>query len=297
MCVTAPERVLSSAFLRTVSRPGDENVDWQRGTSRGREDIILSYYQKCSAQVGQKHIWVMQNDYSAWKKAKDLTNIWGLEGVGRHLDQWTRGCLLSQFFCKEKMKWQRNSVQILVLQYLWSPHAVEGYAPCYTLRLSFWQQKICTISKAYHRPHHLLLSAVVWGWVSGWAGKEKGQLDKKMEKMEGRFQMLLHRYDFLRAYLHQTAKPLILAYNESRIVSSEFRLLITYISCSLGSLENTFASMTSKASFCEISLKKRTDLKVKILQAMVKQSSGKWNAHKELLPRLLMSFKRKVNIR
>lgn len=59
--------------------------------------------------------------------------------------------------------------------------------------------------------------------------------------------MFLYHHEFFRAYLNQTVKPLILAF--------EFRLLVTYISCSLGRLENTFASMTSKASFCEISLK------------------------------------------
>lgn len=33
--------------------------------------------------------------------------------------------------------------------------------------------------------------------------------------------------------------------------------VLAYISCSLGRLENTFASITSKTSFCEISLQRK----------------------------------------
>lgn len=74
-----PWRVLSSAFLRTVSGPEDENVQLAGG-----ERALFCYYQKCSAQVGQKHIRILQSDYSTCKKQKILqvSEAWKvLEGI------------------------------------------------------------------------------------------------------------------------------------------------------------------------------------------------------------------------
>lgn len=141
----------------------------------------------------------------------------------------------------------------------------------------------------------LLILTVVWGQDISWR-ERMGELAKMTGKTKWDFQC-----SYITMNSSQLARIKLLSlWHLPIMVSFECRLLITYISCSLGRLENTFASMISKASFCEISLKNKW--KVKIFQAMllVERWGRQWKSEKiqkKLVPKLQIHFKKEVDNR
>lgn len=188
MCVNTPWRVLSSAFLRTVCRPGDENVDWHVQLAGGERAL------SCLITKSAQHRLDRNTSVSftiTIVLAKDLTNIWGSEGVGRHLDQCTRGCWPSQFFCKEKMKHQRIYINILILKYLWLPHdVVVLYTEIFFLTAEVLHDFKEQPATDRQTPPPFDISSGLR--ISFRLTRErKGQLDKKMEKTKGDFKCSL----------------------------------------------------------------------------------------------------------
>lgn len=160
----------------------------------------------------------------------------------------------------------------------------------------FWEQNFFQRA-ADHRPANPTLD-IDSGLRTRYklTGERMGELAKMMGKTKWDFQC-----SYITMNSSQLARIKLLSlWHLPIMVSFECRLLITYISCSLGRLENTFASMISKASFCEISLKNKW--KVKIFQAMllVERWGRQWKSEKiqkKLVPKLQIHFKKEVDNR